>query len=107
LTTIIISELNTAFTPWYRVSGLTTAAYWFAVSGILAFLSGIFALFYARFAPVVIGLFAFGAFALLLYTWPLKYYALGELFIFLIWGPIMITGVYVVLARLDTQCLGM
>ena len=80
---------------WTKRQQLT----WFAVSGILAFLSGIFALFYARFAPVVIGLFAFGAFALLLYTWPLKYYALGELFIFLIWGPIMITGVYVVLAR--------
>ncbi len=51
------------------------------------------------FSPLVIALFAFGAFALLLYTWPLKYFALGELFIFLIWGPIMITGVYTVLAR--------
>jgi len=72
---------------------------WFAVSGILAFLSGVFALFYTSFSPVVIILFAFGASALLLYTWPLKYFALGELFIFLIWGPIMITGVYVVMAR--------
>jgi len=72
---------------------------WFAVSGFIAFLSGIFALIYTGFSPVVIALFAFGAFALLLYTWPLKYFALGELFIFLIWGPIMITGVYVVLAN--------
>jgi 1,4-dihydroxy-2-naphthoate octaprenyltransferase len=72
---------------------------WFAVSGVLAVLSGVFALIYTDFSPVVIGLFALGAMVLLLYTWPLKYLALGELFIFLIWGPIMISGVYIVLAR--------
>lgn len=72
---------------------------WFAVSGVLAVLAGFYALFYTDFSPIVIGLFAFGALVLLLYTWPLKYLALGELLIFLIWGPIMITGVYVVLAR--------
>jgi 1,4-dihydroxy-2-naphthoate octaprenyltransferase len=80
---------------WTKRQQLT----WFIVSGVLAFLSGIFALIYTGISPVVIVLFAFGAFALLLYTWPLKYLALGELFIFLIWGPIMITGVYVVLAK--------
>jgi 1,4-dihydroxy-2-naphthoate octaprenyltransferase len=72
---------------------------WFYVSGALAFLSGIFALFYTDFSPVVIGLFAFGALALLFYTWPLKYIGLGELSIFLIWGPILILGVYTVLAK--------
>ncbi len=72
---------------------------WFAVSGALAFLSGVYALFYTHFAPAVIGLFAFGALVLLFYTWPLKYVALGELMIFLIWGPILITGVYIVLAQ--------
>jgi 1,4-dihydroxy-2-naphthoate octaprenyltransferase len=72
---------------------------WFAVSGVLAVLSGVYALIYTDFSPVVIGLFALGALVLLLYTWPLKYLALGELFIFLIWGPIMIAGVYIVLAR--------
>ena len=72
---------------------------WFAVSGMLAVLSGVYALIYTDFSPIVIGLFALGALVLLLYTWPLKYLALGELFIFLIWGPIMITGVYIVLAR--------
>jgi 1,4-dihydroxy-2-naphthoate octaprenyltransferase len=70
---------------------------WFRVSGVLAFLSGIFALFYTSFSPVVLGLFAFGAVVLLFYTWPLKYLGLGELSIFLIWGPIMIAGVYIVL----------
>jgi 1,4-dihydroxy-2-naphthoate octaprenyltransferase len=71
---------------------------WFMVSGIIAFLAGIYALFYTHFSPAVIGFFAFGALILLLYTFPLKYLGLGELFIFLIWGPIMIAGVYIVLA---------
>ena len=72
---------------------------WFLVSGVLAFLSGIFALFYTNFSQAVISLFAFGALVLLFYTWPLKYLGLGELSIFLIWGPILVTGVYFVLAR--------
>jgi len=72
---------------------------WFLVSGILAFLSGIYALFYTNFSTAVIGLFAFGALVLLFYTWPLKYLGLGELAIFLIWGPILVAGVYIVLAR--------
>jgi 1,4-dihydroxy-2-naphthoate octaprenyltransferase len=71
---------------------------WFIISGVIATLSGIFALFYTGFNPIVIGLFAFGALILLFYTWPLKYWALGELAIFIIWGPIMIAGVYFVLA---------
>lgn len=72
---------------------------WFAVSGVLAFLSGVYALFYSQFSPLVIGLFAFGALVLLFYTWPLKYLGLGELAIFVIWGPILVAGVYAVLAR--------
>jgi len=79
---------------WTKRQQLT----WFAVSGILALLSGIYALIYSDFSPFVIGMFAFGALVLLLYTWPLKYIGLGELSIFLIWGPIMVTSVYVVLA---------
>jgi 1,4-dihydroxy-2-naphthoate octaprenyltransferase len=71
---------------------------WFIASGVIAFLSGVFALYYTSFNPTVIGLFAFGALVLLFYTWPLKYWALGEFAIFLIWGPIMIAGVYFVLA---------
>ena len=71
---------------------------WFLVSGVIAFLSGIFALYYTGFNGMVIGLFAFGSLILLFYTWPLKYWALGELAIFIIWGPIMIAGVYFVLA---------
>lgn len=71
---------------------------WFLVSGVLATLAGVYALFYTSFNPVVIGLFAFGAVVLLAYTYPFKYWGLGELAIFLIWGPIMIGGVYFVLS---------
>ena len=71
---------------------------WFLVSGVLAVLSGVYALFYTSVSPAVLGLFAFGALALLFYTWPLKYLGLGELLIFLIWGPILVAGVYIVLA---------
>lgn len=71
---------------------------WFAASGFVAFLSGLFALWYTQLNPWVLGLFAFGALVLLFYTWPMKYWAIGELSIFLIWGPILIAGVYLVLA---------
>jgi 1,4-dihydroxy-2-naphthoate octaprenyltransferase len=71
---------------------------WFAVSGALAALSGVYALFYTHFAPVVLWLFVAGALILLFYTWPLKYVGIGELSIFLIWGPMMIGGVYFVLS---------
>jgi 1,4-dihydroxy-2-naphthoate polyprenyltransferase len=79
---------------WTRTQQLK----WFLASGFLAFLSGIYALFFTHFSPVIIGLFAFGALVLLFYTWPLKYLGLGELAIFLIWGPILVAGVYLVLA---------
>ena len=72
---------------------------WFIVSGVCALLSAVFAILYSRFDPIVIGLVVYGALMLLLYTYPLKYFALGELTIFLIWGPIMIGGVFFVLTR--------
>ncbi|MFL7868996.1 MAG: prenyltransferase [Anaerolineales bacterium] len=71
---------------------------WFVVSGVLATAAGVWALFYTDFSPITIGLFAFGAVVLLAYTYPFKYWGLGELMIFLIWGPIMIAGVYFVLS---------
>jgi 1,4-dihydroxy-2-naphthoate octaprenyltransferase len=77
----------------------STQVRWFIITGILAFLSGVFALFYSGFSPVIAGLFVFGALILLLYTYPLKHIALGELLIFLIWGPIMVAGIYLVLAK--------
>lgn len=80
---------------WSKRQQLT----WFFVSGVIAFASGIYALFYTNFNPVVIGLFVVGIITLLFYTWPMKYLGLGELAIFLIWGPILVAGIYTVLAK--------
>ena len=76
----------------------STQMRWFIISGILASVAGIWALFYTNFSLTTIGLFAFGSLVLLAYTYPFKYWGLGELMIFLIWGPIMIAGVYFVLS---------
>lgn len=71
--------------------------HWFLVSGVIAFASGIYALVVTGFNPLVLALFAVGSVVLLFYTWPMKYWGIGELSIFLIWGPILVGGVYLVL----------
>jgi 1,4-dihydroxy-2-naphthoate polyprenyltransferase len=72
---------------------------WFVVTGLLGLAAAVFAIVRSSFDPVVIGIFVYGSLMLLLYTWPLKHFAVGELTIFLIWGPVMIGGVYLVLAH--------
>lgn len=47
-------------------------------------------------AGLVLTLFAAGAFFVLFYTWPLKYYGLGELAVIVVWGPLMVGGAYYV-----------
>lgn len=74
-----------------------TSIRWFIVSGFLATLAGVYALFHTGFSTTTIILFAFGAVVLLAYTYPFKYWGIGEFMIFLIWGPILIGGVYFVL----------
>ena len=78
---------------------------WFAISGLLAVSAG----FMRCSIPILIrlssGYFLFGALILLIYTWPLKHIALGELNIFLIWGPILVSAVYLVLAKQFTPVL--
>ena len=71
---------------------------WFLVGGGLATLSGLFILVYTSFSPVVISLFAIGALLILTYAYPLKYLGLGEISIFIIWGLLIIPGVYAILA---------
>ena len=39
-----------------------------------------------------------GLFFLLFYTWPLKYFGLGELSVIIVWGPLMIGGTYFVVS---------
>jgi 1,4-dihydroxy-2-naphthoate octaprenyltransferase len=70
---------------------------WFLAAGSLATLAGVFILFYTSFSPIVIGLFLFGALMIPFYAWPLKYWGLGELLIFVNWGMVLIPGVYTIL----------
>jgi len=49
-------------------------------------------------AGLTLDLMLAGAFFVLLYTWPLKYYGLGEPAVLLVWGPLMVGGTYYVLA---------
>ncbi len=72
---------------------------WFVGSGVLALAAAVYALVYTGFDPVVIGLIAYGSLMLLFYTYPLKYLALGEITIFLVWGPVIIGGLFYVLTR--------
>jgi 1,4-dihydroxy-2-naphthoate octaprenyltransferase len=39
-----------------------------------------------------------GVFFVLFYTWPLKYYGLGEPAVLLVWGPLMVGGTYYVVS---------
>ncbi len=66
------------------------------VTGFLALAAG--AVLGLLTGPLTWVLIAMGAFFLLFYTWPLKYIALGELSLLLVWGPLMIGGTYYVLA---------
>lgn len=72
---------------------------YFAVTAFLALLAGVYLLAQQRWDPTVWFLIAAGAFFVLFYTWPLKYMALGEASVLLVWGPLMIGGGYYVLAR--------
>ena len=71
---------------------------WFLMAGTLATLAGVFMLFYTSFSAIVIGLFIFGALMIPFYAYPLKYWGLGELLIYLNWGLVIIPGVYTILA---------
>ena len=66
-----------------------------AVTGLLALAAGA-VLVYARgsLALILLGL---GAFFVLFYTFPLKYIALGEIAVLIVWGPLMIGGGYFVI----------
>jgi len=69
---------------------------------VYAVLTGLFALASGVILGAVTGgvvwvVMAVGALVLLFYTWPLKYIALGELSVFVVWGPLMVGGTYLVL----------
>ncbi|MCX8061490.1 MAG: prenyltransferase [Anaerolineales bacterium] len=63
-----------------------------AVTGGLALAIGIYLVFYR--GGLTLPLLLAGAFFVLFYTWPLKYIALGEIAVLIVWGPLMIGGVF-------------
>lgn len=62
------------------------------VTGLLSVAAGLpVVLMRGGLTPYLMGV---GAFLVLFYTWPLKYYGLGEIAILLTWGPLIIGGGY-------------
>jgi 1,4-dihydroxy-2-naphthoate octaprenyltransferase len=65
------------------------------VTGLIAIACGA-ALIYLR-GGMTLLLMGLGAFFVLFYTWPLKYIALGEIAVLIVWGPLMFGGGYYVI----------
>jgi len=65
------------------------------VTGLIAMITGA-TLIYLRGGNTLLFL-GLGAFFVLFYTWPLKYIALGEIAVLVVWGPLMIGGGYYVI----------
>ena len=72
---------------------------YFAVTGILALVAGIYLIATDGWDPLTWVLLGLGAFFVLFYTWPLKGMAMGELAVLIVWGPLMIGGGYYVMAH--------
>ncbi len=96
------NDFRTIYGAQPIASGLMTARQhltYFAVTGLLALAAGLYLIFINGNDPTIWMLLGAGAFFVLFYTWPLKYVALGELAVLLVWGPLMIGGGYYVLAH--------
>jgi 1,4-dihydroxy-2-naphthoate polyprenyltransferase len=65
------------------------------ITGLIALAAGV-VLVVAR-GPLALVLLAAGVFFVLFYTYPLKYIALGEISVLIVWGPLMIAGGYFVI----------
>jgi 1,4-dihydroxy-2-naphthoate octaprenyltransferase len=70
-----------------------------AATGALALACGAALAAFDGWDPFVGVLMGLGVLFVLFYTWPLKYLALGELAVLVVWGPLMVGGGYYVLAR--------
>jgi 1,4-dihydroxy-2-naphthoate polyprenyltransferase len=91
---------RTMYGPQPLSSGLMTRRQhltYFGVTAFLAFLCGVYLVFFRGNDWLVWMLLGLGAFFVLFYTWPLKYIALGELSVLIVWGPLMVGGGYYVL----------
>lgn len=66
-----------------------------AVTGLIAATAGVGLIAFR--GGLTILLMGMGVFFVLFYTWPLKYIALGEIAVLIVWGPLMIGGGYYVI----------
>lgn len=91
---------RTQYGPQPLENGLMTPGQFYAyiaVTGAIAVLAGLaLILTQASSTPgnpwITLAVMAAGAIFVLFYTWPLKYIALGELTVLLVWGPLMVGG---------------
>ena len=72
---------------------------YFVFSTMLALASGLYLAWYNNYSSLIWVLIGLGWFFILFYTWPLKYMALGELAVLIVWGPLMIGGGYYALTH--------
>lgn len=68
-----------------------------AITGLIALAAGLVLVFINGWLALL--LLGLGAFFVLFYTWPLKYIALGEIAVLIVWGPLMIGGGYYVITN--------
>jgi 1,4-dihydroxy-2-naphthoate octaprenyltransferase len=66
-----------------------------AVTGLIAAGAGVWLI--TMRGGLTLLLMGLGVFFVLFYTWPLKYIALGEIAVLIVWGPLMIGGGYYVI----------
>lgn len=93
---------RTQYGPQPLESGLMTEKQlmkYIAATGAIAAFAGLALILTQRISTpgnpwITLALTASGAIFVLFYTWPLKYIALGELTVLLVWGPLMIAGGY-------------
>jgi len=93
---------RTMYGPQPVADGLMTKPQhlvYFGVTGLLAALCGGYLLLVNRGDLTIWILLGLGAFFVLFYTWPLKYIAMGEMAVLIVWGPLMIGGGYYVLTH--------
>ena len=84
--------------PQPLVHGLLTKRQLLTYIGITGFLAVICGalLIWLRGGSTILFM-VLGAFFVIFYTWPLKYIALGEIAVLIVWGPLMIGGGYYVI----------
>ena len=92
---------RTMYGPQPVADGLLTKRQhltYFAITGLLAVACGIYLVIISG-GGLTWLLLGLGAFFVLFYTWPLKYIAMGEVAVLIVWGPLMVGGGYYVLTQ--------